>query len=109
MDHTTGEIITENERITSDAQKEELFRVLATLGESEKFALLFEDMCTYNEIEQMAQRLVAAELLMGGATYNQVMARTGISSATLSRVSRCIQRGSGGYSVILRDAVKTDK
>lgn len=106
MDHINDKL-TENEKITSDEQKRELFRVLAALSDAESFSVLFEDLCTYNEIEQMAQRLVAAELLMDGATYTQVMARTGISSATLSRVSRCIQRGSGGYSEILR--AMTDK
>ena len=102
MDRNVNENITETEKITAEEQKRELFRVLSALGGDKEFELLFEDLCTYNEIEQMAQRLVAAEMLLGGATYNRVMARTGISSATLSRVSRCIQRGSGGYAEILK-------
>ena len=62
---------------------------------------LFEDLCTQKEIEKMAERLYAASLLLAGNTYNQVIAQTDISSATLSRVSRCVQYGKG-YSSVLR-------
>ena len=61
-----------------------------------------EDLCTHKEIEQMAQRVKAAELLLDGKTYAQVIAETDISSATLSRVSRCIRYGDGGYRRVLR-------
>ena len=105
MDHIKN-VTAEVAKITPEEQKSELFRVLSSLSDRASFERLFEDLCTFNEIEQMAQRLVAAELLIGGATYNQVMAKTGISSATLSRVSRCLQRGSGGYSEILRDSIE---
>lgn len=56
---------------------------------------LLEDLCTRKEVEQMAQRLRAAKLLMEGKTYTQVIEQTNISSATLSRVSRCVQYGEG--------------
>ena len=56
---------------------------------------LFSDMCTNKEVEQMAQRIRAARLLLEGKTYNEVIDETDISSATLSRVSRCVQYGSG--------------
>ena len=61
---------------------------------------LFNDMCTFKEVEQMAQRVKAAKLLIEGKTYNQVIEQTDISSATLSRVSRCVQYGNG-YSKLL--------
>ena len=61
----------------------------------------FDDLCTNKEVEQMAQRVCAAKLLMDGKTYNQVIEETDISSATLSRVSRCVQYGKG-YSEILK-------
>ena len=88
----------------------ELYRVLASLHSEEEIRILFEDLCTYKEIEQMSQRLIAAEMLMQGMTYTQVTSKTDISTATLSRVSRCIQHGSGGYSSVLRRcmAVKED-
>lgn len=77
-----------------------LYRVIASLGSEEQCADLFEDLCTAREIENMAERLQAARLLMEGNTYSQVMAQTDISSATLSRVSRCVQYGRGYTSVL---------
>ena len=76
----------------------ELFSLIASLESAEDCAILFEDLCTTKELEQMAQRIKAAKLLKECKTYNQVMEQCEISSATLSRVSRCVQRGSGGYS-----------
>ncbi len=64
--------------------------------------LLFEDLCTYKEIEQMSLRVRAAKLLIEGKTYNQVMDEVEISSATLSRISRCVQYG-GGYAKFLKE------
>ena len=86
-------------------QKEEkiqaLFRLIAQLSTPEDCKALFDDLCTRKELEKMAERLHAANLLMEGNTYSQVMARTDISSATLSRVSQCVQFGSG-YSRFLK-------
>lgn len=62
---------------------------------------LLDDLCTRKEMENMAERVFAAKLLMEGNTYNQVMAQSNISSATLSRVSRCVQYGKG-YSSLLK-------
>lgn len=74
---------------------EALYRAIVSLENTEQCADLFQDLCTAKEIEKMAERLQAAKLLMEGNTYTQVMARTDISSATLSRVSRCVQYGKG--------------
>ena len=79
---------------------QKLFRVIADLSSVEQCQELFDDLCTYKEVEKMAERLYAAELLMAGKTYNQVMAETDISSATLSRVSRCVQYGKGYRQVL---------
>ena len=78
-----------------------LYRIIADLDSAEECELLFEDLCTKKEVEKMAERLYAAKLLMEGKTYNQVIAETDISSATLSRVSRCVQYGKG-YSKFLK-------
>ena len=78
-----------------------LFSVIAKVGSAEDCRRLFEDLCTDKEIEKMAQRIKAAKLLIDGKTYNEVINETDISSATLSRVSRCVQYGSG-YSKILK-------
>lgn len=74
---------------------EALYQAIASLENTQQCADLFEDLCTAKEIEKMAERLQAAKLLMEGNTYSQVMAQTDISSATLSRVSRCVQYGKG--------------
>ena len=79
----------------------ELFSLLASITDPEQMQALFDDMCTNKEIENMAERLFAAELILKGNTYNQVMSQANISSATLSRVSRCVQYGSG-YSKVLK-------
>lgn len=74
-----------------------LYKAITDVESVEECKDLFEDLCTYKEVEQMAQRLIAAKLLLEGKTYNEVIAETGISSATLSRVSRCVNHGPGGY------------
>ena len=85
-----------NEKIT------ELYRIIAGLSSAEDCELLFDDLCTKKEVEKMAERLYAAKLLMEGKTYNQVIAETDISSATLSRSSRCVQYGEG-YTKVLKE------
>ncbi len=73
----------------------EVYELLASVNTAKDIEILFNDLCTNKEVEQMAQRIAAAKLLMQGKTYNQVIAETDISSATLSRVSRCVQYGEG--------------
>ncbi len=85
----------------ADEKLTRLCQTFAQIRSTEDIRLLLEDLCTKKEIENMAERLYAAELLIQGNTYNQVMAQANISSATLSRVSRCVQYGSG-YSRLLK-------
>lgn len=80
---------------------QDLFSLIARLNTPEECRLLLEDLCTVKEIEKMAERIFAARLLLEGKTYNQVMELSDISSATLSRVSRCVQYGKG-YSTVLK-------
>ncbi len=82
-------------------QNRELFGLIASLKTAEECELLFGDMCTEREIEQMAHRIFAAKLLLEGKTYSQVTEVCDISSATLSRVSRCVQYGKG-YNKFLK-------
>lgn len=81
----------------------QLFDLLVSLDNIDDCRALFSDLCTVKEVENMAERLWAAKLLMEGNTYNQVMARADISSATLSRVSRCVQYGNG-YAKLLKNS-----
>ena len=80
----------------------QLFELITRLDNVDDCRALFDDLCTVKEIENMAERLHAAKLLMDGNTYAQVMQQSDISSATLSRVSRCVQYGSG-YSKLLKE------
>ena len=72
-----------------------LYKLIASLTSAEDCRDLFADLCTHKELEKMAERIYAAQLLLEGKTYNQVMAQADISSATLSRVSQCVQYGKG--------------
>lgn len=60
-----------------------------------------EDICTIKELQDISQRLEVAELLYGGANYNAVSAATGASSATISRVNRCLMYGNNGYKTAI--------
>ena len=89
------------EQTAKSARIDNLFKLIAELDNMDDCRALFDDLCTVKEIENMAERLHAAKLLMDGNTYAQVMAQSDISSATLSRVSRCVQYGNG-YSKLLK-------
>ena len=81
---------------------EALYNLILRLQTPEDCHKLLDDLCTVKEIEKMAERVYAAKLLMEGNTYNQVISQADISSATLSRVSRCVQYGRG-YCEFLKD------
>ena len=80
---------------------EDFYNLILSLKTVDDCKILFEDLCTYKEVEQMAQRICAAKLLMQGKTYEEVIKLTDISSATLSRVSKCVKYGKG-YSTLLK-------
>ena len=87
--------------LTDHSKIDDLYRLIAETTDPEDIRALFDDLCTRKEVENMAERIFAAKLLMEGNTYNQVIAQANISSATLSRVSRCVQYGKG-YSKLLK-------
>ena len=76
---------------------DDLYEIFVKIANKEDCKALLEDLCTYKEVEQMAQRAYAAKLILQGKTYNEIIAETEISSTTLSRVSKAISYGSGGY------------
>lgn len=86
---------------SNQPKRQALYELIARIDDPEDIRALFDDLCTYKEVDNMAERIFAAKLLMEGNTYNQVMAQANISSATLSRVSRCVQYGKG-YSRLLK-------
>ena len=78
-----------------------LFQAILSLKDVDECYKFFEDACTVKEILDIAQRLKAAKMLRSGKNYLEVCAETGMSSATISRVSRCLEYGEGGYALVI--------
>jgi TrpR-related protein YerC/YecD len=85
----------------NDKSIDQLFEAILTLNSLEECYVFFDDLCTVNEIESLAQRLEVARMLRKGNTYNQIEAETGASTATISRVKRCLNYGNDGYKMTL--------
>ncbi len=86
-----------------------LFRsvlLLESEGESRAF---FEDLCTIKEIQDMAQRFETARLLYSGKSYQEISRQVGTSSTTISRVSRCLNYGDGGYETVIARLEEQEK
>ncbi len=83
------------DRIADEKMINELFELIVSLQTKEECETLFGDLCTMKELEQMAQRVKAAKLLLEGKTFKEVIEVCNISPTTLSRVSRCVQYGKG--------------
>ncbi len=84
-----------------------LFQAILQLENAEDCQKFFEDICTIKEVQDMAQRLDAAILLDQGVGYQTISEQVGISTATISRVSKCLNYGSGGYRQAI-DRLKED-
>ena len=78
-----------------------LFEAILTLESVEECYNFFEDACTVKELLDIAQRLKAAEMLKSGENYNVVSKETGMSTATISRVNKCLSYGGGGYEMVI--------
>lgn len=83
-------------------ERDALFDAILMLRDREECRRFFEDVCTINELGEMAKRLHVARLLSEGMSYIQISKETGVSTATISRVNRCITWGEGGYDIALR-------
>lgn len=84
-----------------DDQLDELFDAMLSLKTREEYYQFFDDLATMNEINSLKQRFQVAKLLSEGSTYNTIEKETKASTATISRVRRCIDYGSGGYQLVL--------
>ncbi|MCF0141966.1 MAG: TrpR YerC/YecD [Parasporobacterium sp.] len=82
-------------------QVEEFFKAILTLDNVEECFSFFEDVCTTNEILSIAQRYQVATLLMNNFTYQEIADQSGASTATISRVKRSIDDGTGGYAMVM--------
>ena len=95
-------------KITRD-MTDDLIKAVVAISDEATCESFFKDIFTATELEQFAQRLRAAKLLLEGQTYAKIIAQTDISSATLSRVSNCVHRGSGGYASVLKGLSEAEK
>ena len=86
-----------------------LFDAILSLKDREECYTFFEDVCTVKEITEISQRLEVARQLDDGKKYGDVSRETGASSATISRVNRCLQYGSGGYRMVLERTTPQEK
>lgn len=86
-----------------------LFKAIAELKTPDECYAFFEDLCTIKEIQDMAQRFDTAILLDKGCSYQKIAEQVGISTATISRVSRCLAYGTGGYKAAINKISGEDK
>jgi len=78
-----------------------LIKAILSLENEEECKAFLEDLCTFKEIDSMVQRFQVARLLKAGNTFQEIVEKTGASTATISRVNRCLLYGNGGYEKII--------
>ena len=78
-----------------------LYEAVGLIETREEFYNFFEDLCTITELQAMAHRFAVAKMLTEGFTYQEISEKTGASTATISRINKCIGYGADGYNVIL--------
>ncbi len=84
-----------------DEKLDFLFRGILTLENLEECYNFFEDLCTVSELQEMSRRMHAAKMLNDNYIYSEIAEQTGLSTATISRVNRCLKYGSDGYVSVL--------
>lgn len=84
-----------------DENLDYLFRAILSLKTPQDCADFFDDLCTVAELKAMSQRLHVARMLRAHHIYSDIVKATGASTATISRVNRCLQYGSDGYTAVL--------
>jgi len=95
--------------IATKEKSDRLYRAILTLKTEEECYNFFQDLCTISELRSMEQRLEVATLLDSGMIYSDILAQTGASSATISRVNRCLLSGAGGYETVLERMKELEK
>ena len=88
-----------NKRI-KEKRCEDMYRAILSLETLDECKQFFDDLCSITELQAMEQRFQVAALLAEGMSYNEILERTGASSATISRVNRSLQYGADGYAVV---------
>ena len=92
-----------------DELNDQLCEAVLHLNSVEECYQFFEDICTISELKAMSQRLEVARMLKEKLTYDAIVERTGASTATISRVKRCLNYGADGYNVVLSRMGKEDQ
>ena len=85
-----------NKKIKTEAV-DHLFEAILCLENKDECYSFFEDLCTVSELQEMSRRLVAARMLMNNHIYSEIAEKTGLSTATISRVNKCLKYGNEGY------------
>lgn len=88
-------------KIAKKAKSDRLYQAILTLETEEECYNFFQDLCTISELRSMEQRYEVATLLNDGMIYNDILEKTGASSATISRVNRCLHYGADGYQAVI--------
>lgn len=83
---------------------DKLFTAILKLESVDECYRFFEDVCTIKELQDISQRLEVAFLLNEGKNYQEISSNTGVSTATISRVNKCLNYGSGGYKMVIEKA-----
>ena len=87
---------------------DDMYRAILTLKTVDECKQFFDDLCTVTELQAMEQRYQVAQYLDAGLIYNDILERTGASSATISRVNRSLIYGNGGYESVLEKMKEQD-
>ena len=95
-------------KLPKKPRNENLYKAILSLNNVEECMKFFDDLCTVSELLAMEQRYQVAYCLDNGMIYNEILAETGASSATISRVNRSLQYGNGGYAIVF-ERTKGDK
>jgi TrpR-related protein YerC/YecD len=95
--------------ISRDENLDFLFKGILTLSSVEECYHFFEDLCTISELQEMSRRMQAAKLLKDNFIYTEIASRTGLSTATISRVNRCLKYGTEGYLSVLENIEKAER
>ena len=88
--------------------KDYLFEAILSLETIEDCYNFFDDLCTIKEVNEMAKRLCGAKMLDKNKVYTEITEKTGLSTATISRINRALKYGSDGYNMVLRNLEKKD-
>jgi TrpR-related protein YerC/YecD len=95
-------------KLLKKPRNDKLYEAILSLKNVEECKQFFEDLCSISELMAMEQRYQVASCLHKGMIYNDILAETGASSATISRVNRSLQYGKGGYEIVFQRTGEQD-